>query len=301
MATVNSWQKLGGGAPLPADGGAMGEGSGVRSPAAFEAAQEQGLYSLLTLARELAPAADQPIDLIVVTDHLLGVTTGEPVHPEKAPLLGFCRVLPLEQPGISCRCLDVALPAAGSRQAAQLFELLATEVTAHGGEEVVALRGLQRWVPAFEPLRLPSAAAPRPLLRERGVYLLTGGLEGNGFALSRWLARTARARLVLLESPEAAPRPERGRALEELGGEVLVVISGNEEADLQRALATAAERFGPLHGVIHAAGLHGEQAFQPIAEAGRAGCALSFSAKVHPLFALERALGGVDLDFCVLL
>jgi len=307
MATVHAWQKTGGGAPLPAEGGAMGEGSGVRSPAAFETAQEQGLYSLLTLARELAPAAEQAIELIVVTDHLLSVTAGEPVHPEKAPLLGFCRVLPLEQPGISCRCLDVALPAPGSRQEAQLLDLLAAEVKAHGGEEVVALRGLQRWVPAFEPLRLPAIPAPKPLLREDGVYLLTGGLAGNGFALAGWLARTARARLVLLEAPDAAPRPERVRALEELGGEVLIVTADNNEADLQRALAAAAERFGPLHGVIHAAGLHGEQAFQPIAEAGSAGSSLSFAmfamfaAKVHPLFALERALAGFDLDFCVLL
>ncbi|HEX3525704.1 MAG TPA: beta-ketoacyl synthase N-terminal-like domain-containing protein [Thermoanaerobaculia bacterium] len=287
--------------PLPVEGGAMGEGSGVRSPAAFEAAQEHGLYSLLTLARELAPTADQSIDLVVVTDHLLGVTAGEPAHPEKAPLLGFCRVLPLEQPGISCRCLDVALPATGSRQEAQLLDLLAVEVMAHGGEEVVALRGLQRWVPGFEPLRLPATAAPKPLLRERGVYLLTGGLAGNGFALAGWLARTARARLVLLESLDAAPRPERVRTLEELGGEVLIVTADTEEASLQRALVAATERFGPPHGVIHAAGLHGEQAFQPIAEAGRAGCALSFSAKVHPLFALERELAGLDLDFCVLL
>jgi acyl carrier protein len=296
----------------------MGEGSGVRAhgaaPAAgsqipgvsdiatFETAQEQGLYSLLTLTRELAPAADQSIDLVVVTDHLLSVTAGEPVHPEKAPLLGFCRVLPLEQPGISCRCLDVALPAPGSRQETQLFDLLAAEVMSHGGEEVVAVRGLQRWVPAFEPLRLPASVAsnPRPLLREGGVYLLTGGLEGNGFALARWLARAARARLVLLESPDAAPRPECVRALEELGGEVLMITGGTEEADLHRALATAAEHFGPLHGVIHAAGLHGEQAFQPIAEAGHAGFPM-FAAKVHPLFALERALADLDLDFCVLL
>jgi phthiocerol/phenolphthiocerol synthesis type-I polyketide synthase E len=305
---AHAWQEADGGAPLPVEGGAMGEGSGVRSPAGFEAAQEQGLYNLLALARELAPAADHPLDLVVVTDHLLGVTAGEPVHPEKAPLLGFCRVLPLEQPGIACRCLDVALPAPGSRQEAQLLNLLATEVMAHGGEEAVAVRGLQRWVPGFEPLPLPAAPAnsgdPRPLLREGGVYLLTGGLEGNGFALAGWLARTARARLVLLEPPDAPPRPERRRALEELGGEVLVVTAAGEDADLRRALAAAAERFGPPHGVIHAAGLHGEQAFQPIAEAGRAGCALSFAmfaAKVHPLFALERALAGLDLDFCVLL
>ncbi len=297
MATVHAWQETGGGAPLPADGRGVGEGSGVR---AFETAQEQGLYTLLTLARELAPAADQSVDLVVVTDHLLGVTAGEPIRPEKAPLLGFCRVLPLEQPGISCRCLDVALPAPGSRQETQFLDRLAVEIMARGGEEVVALRGLPRWVPGFEPLRLPAAAAPKPLLRERGVYLLTGGLEGNGFALARWLARTARARLVLLESPAAAPRPERVRALEELGGEVLLITGGTEEADIRRAFATAAERFGPLHGVIHAAGLHGEQAFQPIAEAGRAGFPM-FAAKVHPLFALERALAGLDLDFCVLL
>jgi phthiocerol/phenolphthiocerol synthesis type-I polyketide synthase E len=293
--------------------------------AGFEAAQDLGFYSLLALARELDDAGQgaraEPRDLVVVTNHLFGLTAGETLRPEKAPLLGFCRVLPLERPRLSCRCLDVALPAPGTRQEAQLVAQLGGEIVWRGGEEVVALRGMQRWVPAFTPLRPPAVHAgiagpeadARHPLREGGVYLLTGGLEGAGFALARWLARTARARLVLLEPsataaagdaahPAAVQREARLGSLVQLGGEVLAISAdAADEGDLRRALAAAAARFGPLHGVIHAAGLQGERAFRPIGETSREECAWHFAPKVYPLFALERALAGLDLDFCVLL
>jgi phthiocerol/phenolphthiocerol synthesis type-I polyketide synthase E len=306
--------------------------------AGFEAAQELGFYSLLGLARELAAAgvtagADpaRTLDLVVIASGLLSLTAGEPLRPEKAPLLALCRVLPLEQPRICCRCLDVAPPPPGTRREAQLVEQLGREIVSRGDEEVVALRGLQRWVPAFIPLAaaagIPGPPFPGPL-REGGVYLLTGGLEGDGFALASWLARSARARLVLLEpaaagaaDPAAAPLPagaarppagaaqpgearrqERLRRLAELGGEALVVTAdAADESQLRQALAAAAARFGPLHGLIHAASLQGERTFQPISQAGREECAWHFAPKVYPLFALERALAGLDLDFCVLL
>ena len=278
----------------------------INSAAGFEAAQELGFYSLLALARELAAAPPDegaaPLDLVVVTNQLLSLGPGEPVRPEKAPLLGFCRVLPLEQPRVSCRCLDVALPAPGTRQEAQLLELLGAEIASRGGEEVVAMRGMRRWVPGFTPLRPAPAAAPP--LREGGVYLLTGGLTGNGFALARWLAREAHARLVLLEPDAGVARSDALAlaALDALGGEVLTVrADAADESDLRRALGAATARFGALHGVIHAASLEGERAFGPIAEVGRDECALLFAPKVHPLFALERVLSGLDLDFCVLL
>jgi phthiocerol/phenolphthiocerol synthesis type-I polyketide synthase E len=325
------------------------EAPDVISAAGFEASQELGFYSLLALARELAAAPPDeraaPLDLVVVTNQLVSLGAGEPVRPEKAPLLGFCRVLPLEQPRISCRCLDVALPAPGTRQEAQLLELLGAEIASRGGEDMVAMRGMRRWVPGFAPLRPALAAAAEPAggladargradgahaddraaagrdrrgaappLRAGGVYLLTGGLAGNGFALARWLAREAHARLVLLEPHGAGGGVARsdalalnaleaaGAELAALGGEVLTIrADATDESDLRRALGAATARWGALHGVIHAASLEGERAFGPISELGREACSWIFAPKVHPLFALERVLSGLDLDFCVLL
>jgi len=55
IAAVNAWQKAGGGAPLPADGGAMGEGSGVRSRP----------FQLLALSAKTATALEAMTDQLV--------------------------------------------------------------------------------------------------------------------------------------------------------------------------------------------------------------------------------------------
>jgi len=110
------------------------------------------------------------------------------------------------------------------------------------------------------------------------VYLVTGGLGGIGLAMAEQLARDCRARLVLLgrtglpapstwdgiasgavaADKTTARRVRQVLALRELGAEVEVVAGDvSDPADVERAVATAVERFGALHGVLHAAGVPG--------------------------------------------
>jgi aryl carrier-like protein len=87
------------------------------------------------------------------------------------------------------------------------------------------------------------------------------------------------------------------QALEALGSDVLVLcadVSDQDQAD--RVVTLAAERFGALHGVIHAAGL---VSAIPLQEAGEADCQAVFAAKVNGLYALAQALRGTALDFAV--
>ncbi|MFD8214463.1 SDR family NAD(P)-dependent oxidoreductase [Streptomyces sp. NPDC059697] len=91
-------------------------------------------------------------------------------------------------------------------------------------------------------------------LRERGVYLITGGLGGVGLALARQLARSVRARLVLGGRTPADPSVIA--ELTGLGAEVVtVVLDVTRAEDVDRAVHTAVDRFGTLHGVVHAAGV----------------------------------------------
>ena len=46
----------------------------------------------------------------MLMDGLQEVTGEEELVPEKAPLLGPCRVLPQEIPGLECRSVDLAGP-----------------------------------------------------------------------------------------------------------------------------------------------------------------------------------------------
>jgi acyl transferase domain-containing protein/acyl carrier protein len=299
-AVVHAWGLTAGGEPI--DGAA-----------AFEAAQERGFYALAGLARALAKQEWAPRLLAVVASGLCAVAPEEPLRPEQAPLLGLLKVLPQEVPGLACRAIDARLPAGGPRLQRAL-DAAAAELAAGAVEPLVAYRGDRRSLPTLTPARL-TATAP---LREGGVYLLTGGLENDGFALARYLARAFRARLVLVEEPPFPPEEgwaaraagedavgrkiARARALRELGAEVAVAVTDLGDADgVSAAVELAESRFGAVHGVVHAAGTVGERTFQLVRELDREACGWHFHPKAHALFALERALAGRELDFCVLL
>jgi amino acid adenylation domain-containing protein len=290
-----------------------------------------GFYSLLFLAQALAGRqGPAPVHLGVLSTGLHAVTGEEDLQPVKAALLGPVLTLPQELPGATCQSLDLDLPEPGSSRESELLDLLLAELTAGlkgagpdrsaeaPADPIVAFRGGRRWRRTFEPLRLASPESPQSLpLRERGVYLLTGGLGGVGLELAAFLARAVRARLVLTGRSPFPPREEwRARAssnapgdralpvirrllaLEEMGAEVLVAAA--DVADRQAmagVLALARERFSGLHGVIHAAGIAGGGLIQLKT---RQAAAQVLSPKVDGTLVLAELLAGEELDFFVL-
>jgi acyl transferase domain-containing protein len=281
--------------------------------------QELGFFSLVYLARALgARAQDVRREIAVVTSGVQDVTGEEALRPEQATVLGPCKVIPQEYPGLACRSVDlVAADAAGwdDASAAQLLR----ELQAGGDDKVVAYRGGRRWVDSHEAWPLPPVAG-RPLrLREGGVYLVTGALGGIGLEVAETLAREARARLVLVsrgalparqewerwiethgDGDELARRLRRLRALEAHGAELLPLQA--DAADLEqmkKVVAEAEARFGPLNGAVHAVGV--ERAFQSIAETGPAEAQVQFRPRLRAAAVLEQALAGRTLDFCLLI
>src|SRR5262249_48385185 len=191
--------------------------------AGLDAALEHGFGSLLCLAQALGAVCEaegRQAELTVVCDHLESVTGGETVWPEKATLLGPCRTIPLEYPGISCRAIDVALPTAGAsgEALARLVDNLLGELDGGAGEPQGALGGERRWRGGCEPLRLEPEAAGRARLRDGGVYLITGGLGGIGLAVAEDLAQAVRARLVLVGRSALPPEEDWPELLEAGGG-----------------------------------------------------------------------------------
>lgn len=275
---------------------------------------------LLALARALTRTrVEEHLDLWVVSSSMQGVTDLEEPSPEKAMILGVCRTLPHEIPELDVRSIDVVLPPPGTRQWRRLSEQLFEEVRAAAPEGEVAYRGAGRWRRDFEPVHLP-ASETSPALRRAGVYFVTGGLGHVGLLLAEHLARRVGARLGLLGRSPFPPRESWGevlaaepdsatahkirrlRAIEESGAEVLVLRADVSEAeDVRRALGALSERFGALHGVIHAAGATGTRAYQAIRDLGPGDLGIHFRPKVRALAVLEEELAGYELDFCLLL
>ena len=294
---------------------------GRPEPVDFEAAQEAGFYSLLFLAQALeAQEIGGPVQIVAVSNNMQSVTGEAVLCPEKATILGLCKVLPQEYPNISCRGVDIVLPDPQSRRTEQLLDLLAAELLAPPADPVVAYRDGQRWVQGFEPVRLDDGGSAARL-RERGVYMITGGLGGIGLEIAGYLARTVQARLALIGRSGLPPRADWDgwlathaeqdgvsrrirsvRALEELGAEVLVISADVADPEQMRAaISRIHERFGALHGVVHSAGAVGRAFFHAAQQTGRAEAAEQFRAKVHGTVVLEQVLGDSRLDFCFLM
>ena len=77
------------------------------------------------------------------------------------------------------------------------------------------LRGPHRWVQCFEPVHLPSPSAP--VLRQEGVYFITGGLGGVGLTLAEYLRKTRKAKLVLLGRSPIPSREQWSSLLADTG------------------------------------------------------------------------------------
>jgi acyl transferase domain-containing protein/acyl carrier protein len=293
------------------------EGEESASVDVLEECLREGYFSLLYLARAWARGrAAEELKVLVVSNRLHDLSGEERECPEKATLLGPCRVIPQEYPNITCRSIDISF-AGGTKPTASLLEQLSAELSSDSADTVVAYRGVQRWVQTYEKVRLESDAPPIRELRSDGVYLITGGLGKVGLTIAGHLARAARARLVLLGRTPMPERrdwehwlethdPEEKTAakikklleLEELGAEVMLVSADVADEQQMCSALTSIEEFGELRGVFHAAGdMGGDSVFRPIAEIGHEGTEAQIRPKARGLFVLDKLLRDRPLDF----
>jgi acyl transferase domain-containing protein/acyl carrier protein len=275
------------------------------------AAQDDGFFSLLGLVQALAAAgAADGTRLDVISAGTRDVGGGDLTRPEHATLAGIVRVLPLETPGLALRHIDLADGADGAGAAAGAVSELR-----QAGPPEVALRGERRWGLDYEQLDL--AAPGQEAIRTGGCYVITGGLGGLGITLAEDLAVRARASLVLVTRSGLPPREEwdallagRGgagragramraiRRMERAGARVLVAAADvTSPEELGRVRADAEAAFGPVHGIVHAAGVPGGG----LAEVrDRAAARAVLAPKLAGTLALRLAFAGAALDFVAL-
>jgi len=253
-------------------------------------------------------------EFLLVSNDLYDVT-GDPVRkPQRALLLGPCRVIPQEYPTIQCRHVDLDIHSESTGDESIIGRIV--QEFASGAEaRVVAYRKSVRWVQSFGPLKLEKFE--QPSLRSKGTYLITGGLGGVGLALAEKLAENVQARLVLLSRSKLPKREQWSEwlvahaeedrvsliikkliAIEGSGAEVLVLAADIcDEAQLVAALDAAKARFGAIHGVVHAAGVPGGGVIQRKTPAQ---ARTTFAPKVKGTSLLSFALRDTPLDFFVL-
>src|SRR3984957_8251881 len=277
--------------------------------------ETMSFYSLLFLGQALGAIDHEvPTQLAIVTNSLYGVAGEAILHPSRALIAGPSGVIARELPDIFCTNVDVEISNVDSIKmaAAQIV----AEPEMRGNDSPVANRKNRRWVQTFARVREQNK---HPIvLRDRGAYLITGGLGGIGLTLAESIARSASARLVLLgrsEFPQreswnewldnhdhdnaTSQRIRKIRAIEQASAEILVVTGDVcDPMAMQRVADQIHARFGPIAGIIHAAGVLDDA---PLLQKNRASAGRVLAPKVRGTLVLESVFEQDSIDFFVLM
>jgi len=218
-----------------------------------------------------------------------------------AGLDGLFESAALEQPDL---CGQVVFVPKGIA-AAELARLLAAEATTSPERLVRHARDgrhVRRWRMAGDALERLEAPARRSGLRERGVYLITGGLGGLGLLVAAQLRQEIPSATLVLCGRSAA-QGEAASALSRLRAQADAGCVEYRQADVADAAAAArlvdaiVREHGALHGIFHGAGLLRDDFLQK-KTADR--FAEVLAPKVAGSVALDAASAGLDLDLFVL-
>jgi len=164
-----------------------------------------GFYSLFHLIRGLEVQDFFPgntFQIKVITNHLHKLPGEDTFCPGKAAILSLVKSVPHEFPNIRCCSIDIALPGPGTWQEKRLREQLLAELKQENPWPMIAFRGNDRFIHAYEPVPILEAGVAVTGLKENKVYFITGGLEGLGYNMAEYLAQKRPTKLVFIENPQ---------------------------------------------------------------------------------------------------
>nr|WP_323805969.1 SDR family NAD(P)-dependent oxidoreductase [Paenibacillus larvae] len=281
----------------------------------LQLAQDAGFYSCMYIAQSIGLLkVTKQIRMAVITSNMQDVTGEEALNPEQATVLGFVKICPLEYANISCQSIDITT----NIETPDLIERILGDISAPQPDLMIAYRGSYRWTPLYKQVQLDNNGLSAERLKENGVYLITGGMGGIGFAMAQHLSKRIRANYVLLgrspfpdrqswsdyltarDAHESTIKKIRGiQGMEENGSEVMIVsadLSCSEQ--MEEAIARIRARFGKINGVIHAAGIADYEGI--IQNRTKEMSEKILAPKVKGTLILDSLLEDEELDFLVL-
>jgi amino acid adenylation domain-containing protein len=284
----------------------------------YETYQERGFYSVLYLGRAIgAEHITEQLHLTILTNRMQEATGEEELEPQKAAVLGPAMTIPQEYPTISCCCIDILLPQPGSSEETRLIRQLAAELLFPSPDKIIAYRHHHRLIQTFEPVPLTGAAGQIPRLKEKGVYLVTGGLGGIGLVLAEHLARSVHARLALTgrssfpaddqweqwlkthqQQDDISRKIQKLQQIKAAGAEILVFCADvTDYHAMQAVISRVRQQWGTINGVIHCAGIPGGGMIQ---RKTREDAEKVLAPKIKGTLVLDYILKDMRLDFFVL-
>jgi acyl transferase domain-containing protein/tryptophanase/acyl carrier protein len=215
---------------------------------------DRGVYPFLLLCQTLIEQKLDKVQLLYLYAGQKGTT-----QPHNEAINGFAKTLQLEHPKLHCKILEI-------QQSNASYDKILDSVLAELHPDTqramtVRYEEDKRYIREVKEFSLQQAADARSAqglgLKEKGVYIITGGVGGLGFIFARYLAGQCKARLVLTgRSKLSDDYKARLEELTSAGGEVMYVSADvSKYEDVERLVKEAKSRFGEINGIIHSAGV----------------------------------------------
>jgi surfactin synthase thioesterase subunit/acyl carrier protein len=273
----------------------------------FQRSQEKGFYSLMLLTQAASKViGGSRLDIHVLSTGLCAMEDTTSMDTSKSTILGVINCIDREFFNIRCQSIDVIVPPVGNRwQRAQLAKFITGEIIQGPGpeERSILYRGGEKWRRVYRSFPHLPGQAPALRLKEKGVYLITGGAGNLGMLLCEHLVSHYHARVMLISrrrvlDPE---KQEKIRVLQEKGWSVEWMSADiGIEVDLVKVREKIGALYGALDGIFHFAADITENAFFTIDNFQLEGVLQNFVPKVQGLINVRKVFGSEPLDFIML-
>ncbi len=212
--------------------------------AALSAQLEISLFSIFYLSQALL--ALQPKKQVQLLYAYLA--NSKELQPHYAALSGFAKTVHQENSKLTYKTVALSSLENISKIALDEFQTPDAQVWYEKG---------QRWIKQLQLLKKVSEGEKPVLLKEHGVYLITGGAGGLGLVFAEYLAKHFKAKLVLTgRSPLSQVQEDKINVLNALGAEVIYRRADVSKCiDVEMLISEIKAEFNALNGIIHSAGV----------------------------------------------
>lgn len=188
----------------------------------------------------------------VITQGAQQVDKDDQPQPAMTALWGMVRVAAKEYPQFHCRLLDVQSDVDVALSVPVLKQLSQTGSTS---ELQGAVRDRQLFVPRLVSCELTGNKSV--VVKDQGVYLVTGAFGGMGFKVTQWLIEQGAKHLILLA--RSAPSESIGQWLEQAKANGIAIhveaVDVSDYHALKQALDKHCNGRQALAGIFHSAGV----------------------------------------------
>lgn len=276
------------------------------------------LYSMVYLVQAYVEeiGAIVPLKLNLITSGTQSVLGTEPIHPARATLHA-CPVIGQEYEAFKVKLIDlnpIEEPEGNVNLLNKILDLSLQDLKEFHTSSILAYRNGYQWALLYT--EIPKTQQKINRLKERGVYLLTGGLGGIALSCCEAIVGTvSNPTFILFSRRSFIPKTEWKHALEskihpqheiinklleleKLGARCFIyqvdITQGDQLGDVVRQCIT---RFGKIDGLIHTAGM-----VRPGLISTRSQSAMRnvLAPKIHGTHRLCEVFRDIPLDFVVL-